>query len=219
MKAARSVSILAIAVTSLAASGCSGLLQKDAPADQTYVLRAAAVPAAAAAAPAGKSPSLRIGRTLAAPGLDGDRIVLVRSDHRVDYYAGSRWIATVPQMVEDLATETLRNSGAWSSVHDSQGAFPTDYFLQLDIRRFDADYTEGESPKVHVVLDCTLGRRSDRERLTHFVAAGSASADANRMGSVVAAFESATQAALATIAERSAQAIQNVDSPVDSINR
>lgn len=207
MKAGRCVGILMLAS---AAAGCSGLFKSDVAADQIYLLRAAP---AEAPAPQPNAPSLRIGRTLAAPGLDADRVVLVRSDHRMDYYAASRWVATIPQMVEDLAAETLRNSGAWASVHDSQGAFPTDYFLQIDIRRFEADYTGGTDPKVHVVLDCTLGRRADRERLSHFVAEASAPADANRMSSVVAAFESATRTALATIAERGTQFLASVPPP------
>jgi cholesterol transport system auxiliary component len=186
-------------------SGCSNLLHSKAPPIQAYLLRATA--ATNSAAPALNAPSLRIGRTLTAPGLDGDSIVLVNSEHRLDFFASSRWVAPIPQMIEDLAAETLRNSGAWSSVHDSQGAFPTEYFLQIDIRRFEADYTEGSSPKVHVVLNCTLGRRTDRELLSSFVAAASASADANRLSSVVAAFESATQTALAQIAERGKQAL------------
>lgn len=204
MKAGRSVSILVLA---WALAGCSGLFKRDIAVDQFYLLRAA--PAQATTVQA-NAPSLRIGRTLAAPGLDADRLVLVRSDHRMDYYAASRWVAPVPQMVEDLAAETLRNSGAWASVHDSQGAFPTDYFLQIDIRRFEADYTASTEPRVHVVLDCTLGRRTDRERLSHFLAEASAPAGADRMSAVVAAFETATQAALATIAERSAQLLASV---------
>jgi cholesterol transport system auxiliary component len=187
-------------------SGCSGLLHRDAAPDQTYILRAPPTPSAPAPPLAG-APSLRIGRTLVAPGLDSDRVVLVRSDHRMDYFAGSRWVAPVAQMVEDLAAATLRNSGAWGSVHDSQGAFPTEYFLQLDIRRFEADYSAGEPPKVHVIIDCTLGKRADREPVRHFVAEGTAVADANRMSSVVDAFDSASQVALSTIAERSAQVL------------
>jgi ABC-type uncharacterized transport system auxiliary subunit len=110
-------------------------------------------------------------------------------------------------MVEDLAAEALRGSGAWSSVHDSRGAFSADYFLQLDIRRFEADYTEGADPRVHIVLGCSLGRRTDRELLANFVAEGHASARANRLSEVVAAFESAARTALATMAERSRQAL------------
>jgi cholesterol transport system auxiliary component len=196
--------LLALAAVG-ATAGCGGLLQSNATPDQTYLLRAA-VPANASA-PALSAPSLRIGRTLTAPGLDSDRIVLVRSDHRVDYYASSRWADSIPQMMEDLAADTLRGSGAWSSVHDSRGAFGAEYYLQIDIRRFEADYTQGAAPIIHVVLNCALGRRTERDLLASFSAEGTANASENRLSSVVAAFESATQTALATVAERAKEAL------------
>ena len=156
---------------------------------------------------------------MSAPGLDADRILLVRDDHRMDYYAGSRWVAPIPQMVEDLAAETLRNSGVWSSVHDSQGAFPTDYFLQLDIRRFEADYTESVEPTVHVVLDCTLGRRTDRELLSEFRREGErrrGGQSPERRGRRVRIGD-AIRARHHSRAEPARA--QNVDSPVDSMKR
>jgi len=207
MKAGRSVwvSISTIVVMAAMAAGCSGLFHSDRQADQAYLLRVA--PAKDAPAPLPGAPSLRIGRTLTSPGLDGDRIMVVNSDHRLDYYAGSRWVAPIPQMIEDLAAETLRNSGAWSSVYDSQGVFSTDYYLQLDIRRFEADYTEGTPPKVHVVFGCAIGHRSERTVLASFVAEATVAAGSNRVSSVIEAFESATQTALATIAERGRQAL------------
>jgi cholesterol transport system auxiliary component len=199
------------------ASGCSGLLQHDAPSAQIYVLRPAATPNTRVSA-AG-APTLRVGRTQSAPGLDSDRIVLIRSDHRMDYFAASRWPAPLPEVVEALAVETLRNGGAWSAVHDSRGAFPTDYFLQIDIRRFEADYTEDAVPKVYVSLGCTLGRRVEQEVVKSFVAEGSAKAATNRLGAVIEAFESAARSAMAVLAEYDAAAAQKVDSPVPSMNR
>lgn len=205
---ARISGFVSLLLVTLMSGGCSGLLHRDAVVDQTYLLRPPPSPPAVAT-PVSAAPSLRIGRTLAAPGLESDRVLLVRSDHRMDYFAGSRWVAPIPQMIEDLAAATLRETGAWSSVHDSQGAFPTDYFLQLDIRRFEADYSAGEVPKIFVVLDCTLGKRADREAVKHFVAQSSVSADANRMSSVIDAFESASQTALSMIAERTVQLLVN----------
>lgn len=189
----------------VAMCGCTGnLLHSNAPVAQVYVLRAAA---AAQTQSAPNTATLRIGRTSAAPGLDSDRIVLVQADRRMDYYAASRWAAPVPQLIEALAVDTMRSSGAWSAVNDSQGVFPADYFLQIAIRRFDADYTEGGDPKIHVILDCSLGRSRGNGLLTSFVAEGSAAATANRLGAVVAAFEQAANAALATVAQRAGDAI------------
>jgi cholesterol transport system auxiliary component len=133
--------------------------------------------------------------------------MLVQSDHRMNYYIGGRWPGTLPAVVEALTLDTLRASGRWAAVQNSSSAFPSDYILQLVIRRFEADYTGNPNvPEVHVVLDCTIGKRLGREVVATFVAEGSSAATANRLGDVVAAFEDAANKAVGAMAERSSQA-------------
>jgi cholesterol transport system auxiliary component len=115
----------------------------------------------------------------------------------------------LPDVVETLAIDTLRASGSWAAVHDAPSPFVSEYLLQINIRRFEADYTGGgEAPTVYVTLDCTLARRTGRELLTSFAVNGVAEAEANRMSSVVAAFEKAANMALASMAERSSAAVR-----------
>jgi cholesterol transport system auxiliary component len=157
---------------------------------------------------------LQVPRPQADPGLATELITLVRSDHRMDRYAASSWAAPLTDVVETLAIDTLRASGNWAAVHDAPNPFSSDYLLQINIRRFEADYTGGgEAPKVYVTLDCTIARRIGRELLTSFVAEGIADAGANRMSEVVEAFEKAANMALATMAERSAAAIRTSTGP------
>ena len=201
--------VMSIAVL---ASGCSGGFHRDVQPTQVYMLRASAVaqtPASSASAATPAALTLRIGRTAAAPGLDSDRIVLMRADHRMDFYAASRWAAPLPEVIEALAVETLRGTGAWTAVNDSQGAFPGEYFLQINIRRFEADYTQSGDPKIEVSFACSLGRRADRELLASFIAEGTATASANRVGAVVEAFEKAANDALATVAARTLETVQS----------
>ena len=212
----------------LMCSGCSDLLHRDTPAPQTYVLRAPESPlhamnSAGTATPRGLDtdgrpssdiaalPTLQLPRPSADPGLATELITLVRSDHRMDYYANSRWASDLPDVVETLAIDTLRTSGVWGAVQDAPSPFLADYLLQINIRRFEADYTGGGvAPKVYVTFDCTLARRVGRDPMTSFVAEGSAEAGENRLSAVVAAFEKAANTALATMAEHSAAAIQVV---------
>lgn len=210
-------------------AGCSGGLRSDAPPVQIYVLRAAVTPTLAAteqaqaldsaraaegtnsqgAASNMVPPTLQVPRPQADPGLSTELITLVRSDHRMDRYAGSSWAGSLPDVVETLAIDTLRASGKWAAVHDAPSPFVSDYLLQINIRRFEADYTEGgDAPTVHVTLDCTIARRVGRQLLTSFVAEGVAQAEENRMSAVVGAFEKAANIALATLAERSAAAVR-----------
>jgi len=199
-------------------AGCSAGLHSDAPATQVYVLRAAPhqqAPAKPATA------SLHINRPMAAPGLESDHIVLVQPDHKMSYYIASRWPGDLSSVVESLTVDSLRATGDWTSVQDSGSTFSSDYMLQIVIRRFEADYSAGTVPEVHVVLDCTVGRRTGREVISSFVAEGSATAAANRLGDVVGAFEEAANHALADIASHTAQAVQTqkVEAPVPSITR
>ena len=193
----------------LGLAGCSGLFQSKAKPEQTYYLRAPAARTAATSAPAIPA-SVRVIRPAASPGLDTSRIMLVEADHRMNFFSGSRWPATAPELIEALAVQTLRTSGAWVSVGSSGGPFPADYLLQIHVQRFEADYSEGTAgaPVVHVVLECVVGRREGREVLTTFTAAGSAAATANRLGEVVMAFEQATGVALEALSRQTEQAVR-----------
>ena len=223
--------------------GCVSGLKSNARPEQVYYLRAPALEATpsegsapsadAASNHAAGEPrqrigaSLRVSHPLAAPGLESSHIMLVQADHRMNFYTGSRWPAPIADVVEALAVETLRGSGVWSSVEDSTSPFPSDYLLQLTVRRFEADYTaKGVAPEVHVTLDCILGRREGRQVIASFVAAGSAPAAANRLSEVVSAFEQALGTALGALSQQAAQAVssaqgaaQNVERPAPSISR
>jgi cholesterol transport system auxiliary component len=201
-RVAQQTSVAASALVLLA--GCSGGLHSDAPATQVYVLRA--VPRSQAPAQPATA-SLHINRPMAAPGLDSDHIVLVQPDHKMSYYIASRWPADLPSVIESLTVDTVRSTGDWTSVQDSGSAFSSDYMLQIVIRRFEADYTAGSVPTAHVVLDCTVGRRAGREIIGSFVAEGSVTAPANRLGDVIGAFEAAANHALADIATHTAEAV------------
>jgi cholesterol transport system auxiliary component len=184
---------------------CTGGFKSDAPVAQTYVLRATPetvdpLPAAA---------SLQVLRPLPHPGLESDRIMLLRSDRRLDHFNAVRWAAELPEVVEALVVDSLRGTGAFSSVHDSISGFGPQYLLRITIRRFEADYTARSGvPRVHVAFDCTLGRRSDREVLASFAAEGVADAEANRVNAVIAAFESAADSALDSMATQAVAALK-----------
>jgi cholesterol transport system auxiliary component len=200
-------------VTLLFAAACSGGLRSNAPPAQTYFLRAHAPqpPRAAAAKAAG---TLRVARPLPAPGLGSDHIVIVQPDHRMSYYAASQWPEELPPVVEALAVARLRATGDWAAVTDSDSAISSEYFLQIAIRRFEAEYTSDSAPPTaQVAFDCAFGRRGDQMLLASFSAQGAAVASANRVGAVVAAFEEAANAALNDVTARSIAAVRNSQAP------
>jgi ABC-type uncharacterized transport system auxiliary subunit len=207
--------VLVLASSGLA--GCGSLLESELPAPQAYVLR---LPAREATTPANTQPagSVLLQRPQAGPGLDSDRIVLLRSDSRFDFYAASRWAAPAPDMIASFIVDSLRASGSFSSVFDDTSPYAPRYDLRCTLRRFEADYTKGgRAPTVFVAFDCTLGRHRDRELLASFTAQGSAAAADDRLNEVVAAFERAATTAVAELEKQAAAAVapEPRDSPAN----
>lgn len=215
-------------------AACSGTFTSDAPVSHAYVLRptnTAVPPATDSAAPAraAAAASLRVARPAASPGLDTDRILLVRPDRQLDFYANGHWAGAIPDIVGSLAIETLRGAVGAGTVYGEGTPFPADYVLHIVVRNFEAHYVGADGgPRVQVTLDCTVGRRLDRTVIATFVAESTVPADANRLTAVVEAFERATQGALSVVNERvqgalegdrAALAAQNVDKPVASMKR
>lgn len=193
----------------LAVAGCSSLLRSSVQPVQVYTLHAPSASSDRSADPiAVMDASVRVAHPLAGPGLGTSQIVLLQPDHRLNVYAASAWAADAPALIESLAADTLRGSGEWRSVEDAESPFPTDYLLQISIRHFDADYSGGADapPTVRVTLDCTLGKEEGRDIVATFVASGSAVASANRLGEVVAAFQQATDAAMASLSQQASAA-------------
>lgn len=208
---------LAPLLLGLLVAGCSSLLRSNAPPVQVYTLRVAdgASSAGTAEAHPAVPASLRVAHPLAGPGLGSSGIVLLQPDHRMNVYAASAWASDTPALVESLVSQSLRASGEWRSVEDAESPFPSDYLLQISIRRFEADYSAGTDvpPTVHVTLDCALGAEEGRTVLTTFVAEGSAAADANKLSEVVAAFQQATDQALASLSQQAFAAVRGAATP------
>jgi cholesterol transport system auxiliary component len=185
-------------VSVLLLSGCGGFFESSVPAKQAYLLRLPSRPAQTEVTRV--AGGVRVQRPVAGPGLDGDGIVLLRSDKRFDVYAATRWAAPAPDLIASVLVDQLRGASLFSSVLDDTAPYAPRYNLRCGLNRFEADYTGGGSaPRIEVVLDCTFGRYRERTLLANFTARGSAAATDNRIGAVVAAFEVATGQAVADL--------------------
>jgi cholesterol transport system auxiliary component len=182
-------------------AGCGAGLHSNLPIAQVYVLRPPAQPPAAAASPAG---SVQVSLPLAAAGLATDNIVVLRSGQRLDYYSAARWAGTAPAMLQTLTIDAVRAANRFSMVESDGGPFPSDYILSLELRHFEAEYSDAGPPTVHVALVCTLGKRGNRELMVSFTAESRVRAEADRMQAVVAAFGQATGEVLSQLAANAA---------------
>jgi len=203
-------STLLVACGSLALTACGGLLETTIPPPQTYLLR---LPARAGASGAPASGSVRVQRPEAGPGLNTDHIVLLRSERRLDVYSAARWAEAAPDLLESIMVDQLRGSGLFTAVFDDATPYAPKYNLRCGLTRFEADYTGGRNPTVQVTLDCTFGRHRDRALLGNFIASGSAVANDDRLGDVVAAFEAATAKAVAEVERHTAEALAAEQAP------
>ena len=199
---------LAFGISALA--GCGSFFESSVPAAQSYVLR---LPPHEARADGNAAGSVRVQRPEAGPGLDSERIALLRSDRRFDFYAATRWAAPAPDLMESVLVDQLRGSGMFAAVFDDASPYPPHYNLRCGLARFEADYSSakgaagGRAPTIQVALDCTFGRHRDRALLANFTAHGSAAASDDRLGAVVAAFESATSQAVNDLEKNVADAL------------
>jgi cholesterol transport system auxiliary component len=187
-------------------TGCASVFESDAPVWHAYVLEPAAPPAASLAI-APLPATLRVARPSAAPGLDSDRIRIVMPDRQLDFFANARWAGALPDVLAAFAVETLRSGGGFQGVQAESLPFPADYLLTLHVRRFEAEYSRpGSAPRVHVAIDAVFGRRIERTVVARFTAESSVEAAENRIGAVVAAFESATREAMEQVRARTLEA-------------
>ena len=190
--------LLVLLLVLLLAAGCSGLQSKQA-ATQIYVLTPQLPAPAVAADATSLVATLKVLRPLSAPELDTDRIALTRSGQRLDYFAHSSWAAPLPELVQSGAIDALRAGGKFRAVQSDAAPLEADFLLQLEVRRFHAQYQDDGPPTVRVQLVATLARRSDRTVIASIVAASDVPAGANRLQSVSAAFTAAFTEALAQL--------------------
>jgi cholesterol transport system auxiliary component len=211
----------AASLTCLLLAGCSSWLKSNVPVSQVYVLRptwstGAATPMAATPIPGTPIPATPMPATLAtataaaatiqvefpiaAAGLATDGIAVLRSGERLDYYSAARWAGAAPGMLQMLAIDALRATHRFTMVESDAGPFGSEYVLSLELNHFEAEYTSAGPPTVHVALVGTIGKRGSRDALASVAADSRVSAEADRLQSVVAAFERATGDALSQMA-------------------
>ncbi len=190
------MSVRQIVVGSLVAmllTACSGLQRGDDP-DRLYVLR----PAPASTAPIAVPGVLLVLRPAMQPGLENDRIALLRDGNELNYYAASRWGDTLSRVLAAFAVESLAGPGGFGTVASADRAILASNFeLLLTVRHFEVQYADGASPVAQVAFECVLTTGAPRRVLGRCDVSASEPADENRMGEIVPALERATQRAMA----------------------
>jgi len=97
----------------------------------------ATVPAAIEA----QAPVLIVSLPRAAAGFDSPRIIYIRQEHKLEYFAQSRWVAAPSAMILPLVVNTLAHSHAFSAVIPAPTSVVGQLRLDLEIIRLQQDFT------------------------------------------------------------------------------
>jgi cholesterol transport system auxiliary component len=195
----------------LLTSGCISLLPETEPA-QLY--RLASVDGASSVMAENAEP-LIVDRIAAPRGLAGDRVALVR-DGQIAYMAGAAWLSPAPALLHGALLDTFHAEAPYLAPARSEDGVNARYRLQLELRRFEAEYDQGDraAPLVQVSLMARLIDRDNRRLLAARRIAASQRATANRQSDIIAAFSTASQAAARDLASWTAdQVCDGEDAP------
>jgi cholesterol transport system auxiliary component len=184
--------------------GCGSLLETKLPESTSYVL----APASASSTGVARSEAdLSIGRPDLAPGLDSERIAVLKG-RQLDYYRGAQWGGRTAEVVQTLLVDSFEDQQLFRSVTSEQSRVASEYVLDISVRDFQAEYaSDGDAPTAHVTILGRLIRVVDRQLVDTFAATAQSKAADNRLGAVAAAFETAAHKVVLELAQKTATAI------------
>lgn len=102
-----------------------------------------------------QSPTLLVLTPGAAAGFDSQRIIYVRQDHRIEYFAHNEWVDTPSRMLQGLLVDAMARSGVFSAVSPSSGAAGGDLRLDTEIVRLQHEF-QTQPSQVRFTLRASL---------------------------------------------------------------
>ncbi|MBL8271459.1 ABC-type transport auxiliary lipoprotein family protein [Steroidobacter sp.] len=196
--------LLAAVALSCAACSTGSLFDSDTPVPTGYVI--ASAPAGSLSGVQATQVDISIARPDFAPGLDTDRIAVLKG-RQLDYYRGARWGGRTVEVVQSMLVSTLQDQKLFRSVTAEQARVASDYMLDIEVRHFESDYARGAIPEAHVAIIGRLIRIVDRKLVATVTSDARVAATEERMSTVVAAFESASQKVALDLAQQTATAV------------
>lgn len=195
-----------VIVAALACAGCStsSLFDSELPVPTAYVI--APAPAGSVSGAPVTQVDVSIARPDFAPGLDTERIAVLKG-RELDYYRGVRWGGRTVEVVQSMLVSTINDQKLFRSVTAEQARVANDYMLDVEVRNFESDYASGAIPEAHVRIIGRLIRVVDRKLVTTVTSDARVAASEERMNAVAAAFESAAQKVALDLAQQVAEAV------------
>lgn len=122
--------------------------------------------------------------------INTNRIGLMETPFRFNYFAKANWVDRAPLMVQNLLIESFDNSHAIVGVGPASIGMRPDFVLQPELREFQAQQ-QGDQLEVYVVINARLVQMPDRKIIAveHF--GRKETAPAGELNPVIDAFDTA----------------------------
>ena len=176
--------LTALALATILAGACSGVMDSKQPARQYYLLTPDTTSSGTGNPTEGPALSMTVS---VVPGLDTDRVLALSPDARLSPYANARWPDHLPEVITSVLKRSLAASGSFSSVEDSTRLSDDGWLLTLEIQQFygirDAS---GSTSSVTVEMNGSIECGHEREV---FTLSDSNSIGEERLSTVVAAHQ------------------------------
>ncbi|MGA2654894.1 MAG: ABC-type transport auxiliary lipoprotein family protein [Gammaproteobacteria bacterium] len=188
----------------LGLTGCSGLLTSNQNIDQFYTVNALPDYYDVKTGESHEyiDTTMIIQTASVSKGLDGNKIILMHSPQRVDYYANARWSSQLSTMVQTSLIESFENSDVLDRVGSDFSSMHPEYALMLEIQDFQAEYQEEASPPtIHIKLVGKLVQYPEHALMASFTVETYKQAEENEVADIVRAFDEAFAGAQALLIE------------------
>jgi cholesterol transport system auxiliary component len=106
---------------------------------------------------------LSINRPEAARIVDSPRIAVRPSPGELQVYKGAAWARTPSEQLQDVVLRTLEDSRKIAAVARQGSGIAADYKLEMDLRRFEADYAGNAVPAATIEVNAKLLRSIDQD--------------------------------------------------------
>lgn len=172
-------------------AGCVSLLPKEAPV-QLYRFGGDLAPVEHSPAAANSTQTVETLPISFYGPAAGDRI-LTSSGNEAAYIKDARWVTSASTLFEQAVSNAFdADPGPARLMVQGEAARP-DYYLKLDVRRFEVQYRQGAGapPTIEVDVFASISALADRSLAGEKLFTASVPADANRGGRIAAAFNQA----------------------------
>jgi len=143
---------------------------------------------------------LSIGKPNASRMIDSLRIVVRPTPGEMQVYKNAVWAREPGEQLQDALLQVLEDSGRIGAVVRQGSGIAADYRLELDLRRFEADYAGGAVPAATIEVNAKLVHAGDRAVVASHTFARAVPASGTEVAVVAEAFGHALGAIASEIA-------------------